>query len=77
MKQISTFTEMVIYITVNCQSYSRQGKAFYKFASWNSNGCKIKRRNIQSIQQFKMCHAYILLLLKPRLEKDAISAGPK
>ena len=44
MKQINVFAEMVVYVTVDCQSDSRQGKAWVFINSqgtkWSSDGAQ-------------------------------------
>ena len=52
MKQINVFIGMVICVTVDCKSDSRQGNLKQQWL------IKIKRRNIQSIQHMRMCHTY-------------------
>ena len=57
------FMKMVICVALDSKSACRQGKAclFINFQGMkicNSNGSKIKRRNIQSIQHAIMCHTY-------------------
>ena len=56
---------MVICVTVDCKSNSRQGKGreffinFQETTIWNSKWLtKIERRNIKLIQHAIMCHAY-------------------
>ena len=63
---------MVIYVPVDCESDSRQGKAkvFINFRGtniWNSN---MAHKTCQNV-------SWLLLQLKSQLEKDAILAGPK
>ena len=72
---------MVICVAVDCKSdkEAREGLCFYKFPSDKNLKqqwlIKIKQKYLVNTTYQNM--SCLLLRLKSRLEKDAVSAGPK
>ena len=81
MKQINIFIEIVIYVSVDCKSDSRQGEPkFLQISKGRKSETAMVRKNKkQKYPVDTTCHnlSRLLLRLKFLLEKVVISAGPK
>ena len=72
---------MIVYVAVDSQSDSRQGKA-YKLSSSKRQKAETAMAHKNKTQKYPVdtsCKnvSCLLLRLKSRLEKEVISAGPK